>query len=183
MATSKLEGNDVGDFAYIIGYRPYKSGDGNWYRLGTAKGKATNVMMKQSDLHKLLGIEGALTPARDGRLKLFDTGGYTGSWGTDGRLALLHQKELVLNSSDTENFLSAVSILRDITSQIDLQAASMSYNNILDSTRFTAGTQKDTLEQNVTIHAEFPNATDHTEIEQAFQNLSNLASQYAGRKI
>lgn len=183
MATSKLEGNNVGDFAYIIGYRPYKSGDGNWYRLGTAKGKATNVMMKQSDLHKLLGIEGALTPARDGRLKLFDTGGYTGSWGSDGRLALLHQKELVLNSSDTENFLSAVSILRDITSQIDLQAASMSYNNILDSTRFTAGAQRDTLEQNVTIHAEFPNATDHTEIEQAFQNLSNLASQYAGRKI
>lgn len=183
MATSKLEGNDVGDFAYIIGYRPYKSGDGNWYLLGTAKGKATNAMMKQSDLHKLLGIEGALTPARDGRLKLFDTGGYTGSWGSDGRLALLHQKELVLNSSDTENFLSAVSILRDITSQIDLQAASMSYNNILDSTRFTASTQRDTLEQNVTIHAEFPNATDHTEIEQAFQNLSNLASQYAGRKI
>lgn len=183
MATSKLEGKDVGDFAYIIGYRPYKSGDGNWYRLGTAKGKATNLMMKQSDLHKLLGIEGALTPARDGRLKLFDTGGYTGSWGSDGRLALLHQKELVLNSSDTENFLSAVSILRDITSQIDLQAASMSYNNILDSTRFTAGAQRDTLEQNVTIHAEFPNATDHTEIEQAFQNLSNLASQYAGRKI
>lgn len=183
MATSKLDGKDVGDFAYIIGYRPYKSGDGNWYRLGTAKGKATNAMMKQSDLHKLLGIEGALTPARDGRLKLFDTGGYTGSWGSDGRLALLHQKELVLNSSDTENFLSAVSILRDITSQIDLQAASMSYNNILDSTRFTAGTQRDTLEQNVTIHAEFPNATDHTEIEQAFQNLSNLASQYAGRKI
>lgn len=113
----------------------------------------------------------------------FDTGGYTGSWGTDGRLALLHQKELVLNAADTENFLSAVSILRDITSQIDLQAASMSYNNILDSTRFTAGAQRDTLEQNVTIHAEFPNATDHTEIEQAFQNLSNLASQYAGRKV
>nr|DAZ72832.1 MAG TPA: hypothetical protein [Caudoviricetes sp.] len=44
----------------------------------------------------------------------------------------------------------------------------MSYNNILDSTRFTAGAQRDTLEQNVTIHAEFPNATNHTEIEQAF---------------
>ena len=183
MATSKLEGKDVGDFAYIIGYRPYKNGSGNWYRLGTANGKATNAMMKQSDLHKLLGIEGDLTPARFGRLKLFDTGGYTGSWGSDGRLALLHQKELVLNAADTENFLSAVSILRDITSQIDLQAASMSYSNILDSTRFTAGAQRDTLEQNVTIHAEFPNATDHSEIEQAFQNLSNLASQYAGRKV
>lgn len=165
-------------YTRVDAYRPYSNGTGNWYRI-----QDTDLMIKQSDLHKILGISGALTPARDKKLKKFDTGGYTGSWGSDGRLALLHQKELVLNAADTENFLSAVSILRDITSQIDLQAASMSYNNILDSTRFTAGAQRDTLEQNVTIHAEFPNATDHTEIEQAFQNLSNLASQYAGRKV
>ena len=42
---------------------------------------------------------------------------YTGSWnGPDleenGRLAFLHQKELVLNASDTENFLSAVDMVR-----------------------------------------------------------------------
>jgi hypothetical protein len=44
----------------------------------------------------------------------FDTGGYTGAWGTDGRLAMLHQKELVLNASDTENMLAAVDILREV---------------------------------------------------------------------
>lgn len=168
--------NNYLNYDKIIGYKPYKNGSGNWYIF------KNGTYIKQSDLHKILGRTGKYTPATDKILKQYDTGGYTGAWGTDGRLALLHQKELVLNSSDTENFLSAVSILRDITSQIDLQAASMSYNNILDSTRFTAGAQRDTLEQNVTIHAEFPNATDHTEIEQAFQNLSNLASQYAGRR-
>jgi hypothetical protein len=30
-----------------------------------------------------------------------DTGGYTGDWGPDGKIAMLHQKELVLNAEDT----------------------------------------------------------------------------------
>jgi len=34
----------------------------------------------------------------------------------------------------------------------------------------------ETLEQNVHITAEFPNATNHFEIEEAFNNLTNLAS-------
>jgi hypothetical protein len=35
-----------------------------------------------------------------------DTGGYTGNWGSEGRLAMLHQKEIVLNARDTENMLA-----------------------------------------------------------------------------
>ena len=38
------------------------------------------------------------------------------------------------------------------------------------------------LEQYVNIDAEFPNAKDHYEIEEAFNNLLNTASQYANRK-
>jgi hypothetical protein len=45
----------------------------------------------------------------------FDTGGYTGAWGPEGRLAMLHQKEIVLNAHDTENLLIAVGIVRDIS--------------------------------------------------------------------
>ena len=37
------------------------------------------------------------------------------------------------------------------------------------------------FEQNVTIQAEFPNATNHNEIEEAFNSLVNRASQYANR--
>jgi hypothetical protein len=47
--------------------------------------------------------------------KSYDTGGYTGKWGPDGRMAVLHEKELVLNKEDTENFLTATSILREIS--------------------------------------------------------------------
>jgi hypothetical protein len=50
----------------------------------------------------------------------YDTGGYTGAWGAEGRLAMLHQKELVLNAKDTENFLVATGILREIVNKIEL---------------------------------------------------------------
>ena len=40
----------------------------------------------------------------------------------------------------------------------------------------------DTLEQIVYITAEFPNAINHLEIEEAFNNLNNKAVQYANRK-
>src|SRR5690606_22463575 len=46
-------------------------------------------------------------------LKSFDTGGYTGAWGNkEGKMALLHEKEIVLNKDDTSNFLEASKILR-----------------------------------------------------------------------
>jgi hypothetical protein len=38
------------------------------------------------------------------------TGGYTGEWGDSGKLAVLHEKELVLNKNDTANFLDALTI-------------------------------------------------------------------------
>jgi len=44
---------------------------------------------------------------------------YTGEWDggserKNGRLAWLHQKELVLNAHDTENFLDAMNIVRQL---------------------------------------------------------------------
>ena len=112
----------------------------------------------------------------------FDTGGYTGAWGPEGRLAMLHQKELVLNAYDTENFLAAIGIVRDISNRLEQTAAAMRYENQLAQFHNTIKTSDGTLQQEVTIHAEFPNATDHNEIEEAFRNLTNLASQYANRK-
>jgi hypothetical protein len=38
------------------------------------------------------------------------------------------------------------------------------------------------LEQNVTIEANFPGVSMASEIEEAFENIVNLASQYANRK-
>jgi len=54
----------------------------------------------------------------------YDTGGYTGAWGPYGKMAMLHEKELVLNKADTKNFLASMEILHRILEIIDLQAMS-----------------------------------------------------------
>lgn len=108
----------------------------------------------------------------------YATGGYTGNWNsTDGRLAFLHQKELVLNAQDTKNMLNAVQIVRTITENLSsnllnkLSAISANTGNGL-----LAGT--DTLEQVVHIDAQFPNVTSSSEIEDALNNLVNRAAQH-----
>ena len=111
----------------------------------------------------------------------FDTGGYTGEWGLDGKFAMLHEKELVLNKDDTTHFLQAIDIVRQIYELIDLNA--LSYAGGLSSLlAATASSSSQKLEQQVTIHAEFPNVTDKDQITEAFTDLVNLASQYANRK-
>lgn len=109
----------------------------------------------------------------------YDTGGYTGSWGNEGRWALLHEKELVLNKSDTSNLLTAVTLLHDLMARLDQASA---WSALRELTPASATTTTEILEQNVHIEASFPNAVDHNEIEQAFENIVNLASQYANRK-
>lgn len=111
----------------------------------------------------------------------FDTGGYTGAWGAEGKFAMLHEKELVLNKEDTANFLQAIGIIRQISDTIDLNALSSS-GGLSSLFAATASSSAQTLQQEVTIHAEFPNATDRNEISAAFSDLVNLASQYANRK-
>ena len=112
----------------------------------------------------------------------YDTGGYTGSWDSSGRLAMLHQKEIVLNAHDTENFLAAVNIVRDIASAIDLRAAAYEHQLSSMAYAYSAGGAPQMLQQDVTIHAEFPNVRERSEIEAAFDNLINRASQFANRK-
>lgn len=109
----------------------------------------------------------------------FDTGGYTGTWGNAGKLAVLHQKELVLNSQDTENILGAVDIIRDIADKIDLSAHA---TNIARRDMKITSALGGGMEQNVHITAEFPGVTEHIEIERALNNLINTASQYVNRK-
>jgi len=59
----------------------------------------------------------------------FESGGYTGSWnGNDGKMAFLHEKELVLNKEDTSNILNAVDMVRKLSSVIDLSAKAAEFN-------------------------------------------------------
>ena len=113
----------------------------------------------------------------------FDTGGYTGDWGgPEGKFAMLHQKELVLNQGDTENFLSAMSILDKIVSAIDLYSMNAQLGGLLSSPSIGNMNSNDVLEQQVHIEASFPNVQNRSEIEEAFNTLVNRASQYANRK-
>lgn len=114
-----------------------------------------------------------------GKAKRYDTGGYTGDWGPEGKLAILDQKELVLNQNDTQNLLSTVSLIRELVNMIDAQAANASLFNLMSSPSLNTNTN--TLEQKVEITAEFPNVNDRYEIEEAFNNLVNRASQYANK--
>ena len=136
------------------------------------------------------------TPASSGGHGLnqeFDTGGYTGDWGTsEGRLATLHEKELVLNKEDTRNVLSAVGIMRQIAPQVQQIEAmiagrtktaianlNMSFGNPTIGINYPG---QDQLQQNVSINATFPNVSVASEIEQALSNLVNEAAQFVQRK-
>ena len=110
-----------------------------------------------------------------------DTGGYTGEWGDAGKFAMLHEKELVLNKDDTKNFLDALNISREVINSMIEMNARQSSLALGDLMPMSIQDTSQVLEQSVTIQAEFPNATDRNEIEEAFNNLINTASQYANR--
>jgi hypothetical protein len=61
--------------------------------------------------------------------------------------------------------------------------ASGEINSLMSGTAGLLGGINNTeqLDQNVHIEANFPNVTQHTEIEQAFENLVNMASMRASK--
>ena len=115
----------------------------------------------------------------------FDTGGYTGSWNSsEGKIAMLHQKELVLNKQDTKNILNAVSLVRTITNNLasNLMSQINSIGKFENMTKTFMNDKFNQIEQNVKIQANFPNVNSKQEIEDAFAELVNMAAQRALRK-
>lgn len=106
------------------------------------------------------------------------TGGYTGEWGPEGKLAVLHEKELVLNKQDTANILSAVDLVRSLGNSMMNTMAFMSSGYAMSAAAWELAKEL-IIEQTVHINAEFPNATDRAEIEAAFEELVGLATQHA----
>lgn len=120
----------------------------------------------------------------------FATGGYTGIF-DDAKLAFLHQKELVLNQSDTENILAAVQAVRTIGTDLfksiekSLDGNAIAAMALMGQKLNPVATTpiQDSIEQTVHIDkVEFPNVTSCTEIEEAFISLTNDAAQWARRK-
>jgi len=116
------------------------------------------------------------------QIDTFDTGGYTGNWDdSEGRLAVVHQKEQVFNEEDTSRLLDAVKILRNISDNMNInmfaKTSSLSNKNL-----FSNNSSGDTLEQDVHIEATFPNVDSKREIEEALSGLVNAAAQRAMRR-
>lgn len=112
----------------------------------------------------------------------YATGGYTGNWGTsNGKVALLHEKELVLNKKDTANILDSVNIVRDMNNQINRNIRYASFAQQVAAQ--IKGQLQNELKQNVEIQATFPSVINSSEIEDAFNNLVNAAAQYVNSKI
>ena len=112
------------------------------------------------------------------KAKGFSTGGYTGEWAgssgdQEGRLAVLHEKEIVLNKEDTKNFLKGIELQRDMLKSI---------GGDFDALRSAPSPLGSSVEQDVVINANFPNVNSQLEIEKAFQSMSMQAQSYARRR-
>ena len=112
----------------------------------------------------------------------YDTCGYTGEWsGGSGKLALLHSKEIVLNTSDTQNILKAVESVRAMTAAMKGATLAEAVGSI-SSIGKSIETANGKVDQNVNITAEFPNATSADEIREAILGLNNQVLHYTHRK-
>lgn len=152
---------------------------------------AEEAIRKRNEKIKDLGLgkdaELTLEEIKNGVRKgqKYDTGGYTGDWGSDGRLAVLHEKELVLNKEDTANILKAVNAVRSLSSSIlkDIFTNSGFLMDLLSNMSSAPSINPNgQLEQNVRIEASFPNVSSKDEIEAAFTDLVNQAAQFASIK-
>lgn len=110
-----------------------------------------------------VGVNGASS-----HVESFDTGGYTGSWGSSGKLAILHEKELVLNKTDTENLLNAINISKDIIDNIKIPTMPKTHTVV----------ENDNKNQIFNIDKlEFPGVDNAEEIKEAIINLPNTIRQ------
>ena len=126
-------------------------------------------------------------------------GGYTGDWDDNkGRLAVLHQKELVLNADRTKALMDTFDVLtgkrvsnigNDILSSVEdkIRQATQevirgSIAAIIDKVYHynqEKGQKENIIERPVNINATFPNVVSALEVEKALNDLMNLSTQAA----
>lgn len=91
------------------------------------KSISNNLIDKLKEASKALNVVVAGNTTGK-KVASFDVGGYTGTWGSSGRLAMLHEQELVLNKADTSNVLKIVELTRNIFGDIQTKATLPSPN-------------------------------------------------------
>lgn len=175
---SGSKNNSFSSAEKVNGFGPYNGFTD--YKL-IVEGQTTRTNITEAEAKRM--AEDLRKRGVDARAVHMATGGYTGDWhSSEGKIAVLHEKELVLNKHDTENMLDAVNVVRHIVASLDgsmlgrlADMSALAFNSITPGIEAS----NETLEQNVHIEASFPNATNRNEIEEAFNNLVNIASQKA----
>ncbi|MBW7632516.1 transglycosylase SLT domain-containing protein [Bacillus licheniformis] len=97
------------------------------------KSISNNLIDKLKEASKALNVVVAGNTTGK-KVASFDVGGYTGTWGSSGRLAMLHEQELVLNKADTSNVLKIVELTRNIFGDIQTKATLPSPNSASNQT-------------------------------------------------
>lgn len=115
--------------------------------------------------------------AEYGVAKRYAEGGYTGTWtdggfGDNGKLAIVHPEELILNKNQAKDIFSVAELVSDMKAQ----ALSIVKGNLLGQ---ISPMTNDSFEQNVQIDATFPNASDANEIRSALTSLVDRAYQHS----
>ena len=186
-------GKNTGESSYVTKTAEIKVNNDNKGSISDSNGSLTKeekITIKKRAKDRGYDISTAMLSDKEaeekyGKVKSayipFDTGGYTGQWGDEGKVAMLHEKELVLNKADTQNILNAVSIVRNLTAGLTSLQNSLigKINSPINNAISQTGKESTTLDQNVHIEAVFPNVSNSNEIENAFNDLVNLASQRA----
>lgn len=198
----KLISTTGGPSFTLVSISPDGKGKVKWqHYIGSGISKTETFSASKDDLKKYFRISRIVYNQvyKDGKftynqnsswndLFKFDTGGYTGDWKSkQGKLAVLHEKELVLNKEDTKNMLNIVNEVREITAQkafnLTNELSTLIEKVINERSNSVQGitTSQDSqsIEQKVSIQASFPGVKQAYEIEKALNNLVNVASQKA----
>ena len=99
------------------------------------------------------------------------------------KLADIQERGMYMIDNATKDLIESLSFIDDVMRIIELNAGVQSVGlGTLTTSNKAIGVDPG-IQQNITIQAEFPDATDRDEIEAAFDSLFVRASQFANRKI
>ena len=181
----------------VAGLRGVKSEMGSFYSSLQMSTEPLNANPNSND--KKSGLKDVPVPAGNLVQDYYAKRSFISS--TDGRMKLVVDEAMYDYLMTYKNMIEEYSkqgydVIKE-GSQEDLLNRKTSFEDILDSqiAALEAGIGNlqtnwegyeesfaDTLTQEITINADFPNATNHSEIEEAFNNLVNKATQYTNRK-
>ena len=149
---SKVKVTDTNATIYVNSTT--NSGSGTWKGAGISPSDTLYVVNTNGDrvaLARTQNINDAIGWIDKKKIQAFASGGYTGEF-TGGRLAMLHAKEYVLNSAQTEAWLKLVPILTDLVKTPFLDMAKL-VNGLVNNT-------VDNSEVIITNNIEINNSSD-----------------------